>query len=31
MYIGGLDVGTTGCKIAVYDDGGRLFNTYYQE
>ena len=30
-YIGGLDVGTTGCKIAVYADSGKLFNTYYTE
>lgn len=31
MYIGGLDVGTTGCKIAVYDGQGALCDTYYQE
>ncbi len=31
MYIGGLDVGTTGCKIAVYDEFGTLFQTYYRE
>ncbi len=31
MIIGGLDVGTTGCKIAVYDDTARLLNTYYYE
>lgn len=31
MYIGGLDVGTTGCKIAVYDETGTLFQTYYRE
>lgn len=31
MYIGGLDIGTTGCKIAVYDEAGTLFQTYYRE
>ncbi len=31
MIIGGLDVGTTGCKIALYDDKANLLNTYYNE
>lgn len=29
MYIGGLDVGTTGCKLSVCDDkGGFVYNSY---
>ena len=31
MIIGGLDVGTTGCKIALYDGDARLIATYYRE
>ncbi len=31
MVIGGLDVGTTGCKIALYDENGAHLHTYYQE
>ena len=31
MVIGGLDVGTTGCKIALYDEQAKLLDTYYQE
>lgn len=31
MIIGGLDVGTTGCKIALYDDKAKLLGTYYNE
>ncbi|MBQ7302449.1 MAG: carbohydrate kinase [Clostridia bacterium] len=31
MIIGGLDVGTTGCKIALYDEQATLLDTYYQE
>ena len=31
MYIGGLDVGTTGCKLSVYDDKGNLCSNYYKE
>ena len=31
MIIGGLDVGTTGCKIALYDGEARLLATYYRE
>ena len=31
MIIGGLDVGTTGSKIALYDEECNLLNTYYNE
>ena len=31
MFAGGLDVGTTGCKIVVYDEQAQLCDTYYQE
>ncbi len=31
MVIGGLDIGTTGCKIALYDENATLLNTYYNE
>ncbi len=31
MYIGGLDVGTTGCKLTVYDDGGEFIYNSYRE
>lgn len=31
MIIGGLDVGTTGCKIALYDSDATLLATYYNE
>ena len=31
MIIGGLDVGTTGCKIALYNEKAKLLNTYYCE
>ena len=31
MIIGGLDVGTTGCKIALYDGDARIIATYYRE
>ncbi len=31
MVIAGLDVGTTGCKIVLYNQEGRLLQTYYQE
>lgn len=31
MYIGGLDVGTTGCKLSVYDDGGTFICDSYRE
>ena len=29
--IGGLDVGTTGCKIALFDGKANLIKTYYSE
>ncbi len=31
MYFIGLDVGTTGCKAAVYDETGRSFGKSYRE
>ncbi len=31
MFVAGLDVGTTGCKIAVFSDNGKLMQTYYKE
>ena len=31
MYIGGLDIGTTGCKISVYDDKGSFVTNSYRE
>ncbi|MBQ7950550.1 MAG: carbohydrate kinase [Clostridia bacterium] len=31
MILGGLDVGTTGCKIALYNDKAELLTTYYKE
>lgn len=31
MYIGGLDVGTTGCKLSVYTDGGQFIYNSYKE
>ena len=31
MRIGGLDVGTTGVKLAVYDETGRAKGVYYRE
>ena len=31
MIIGGLDAGTTGCKLALYDEKGTLLSIYYQE
>ena len=31
MYIAGLDIGTTGCKIAVFNDDFKLMNKYYRE
>lgn len=29
MHIGGLDIGTTGCKIAIYDSNVTLVKTFY--
>lgn len=31
MYIGGLDVGTSGCKITVYDEKGNFIENHYKE
>ena len=31
MVIGGLDIGTTGCKIALYDESAQLLDTFYNE
>ncbi len=31
MIVGGLDVGTTGCKIALFNQAGENVKTYYQE
>ncbi len=31
MIIGGLDVGTTGCKIVLYNEKAELLQTYYTE
>ncbi len=31
MIIGGLDVGTTGCKIALYNENCELLKSYYTE
>ena len=27
--IGGLDIGTTGCKISLYDENSAILETYY--
>ncbi len=31
MNIGGLDIGTTGCKLTVYNEDGRLLATAYRD
>ena len=31
IYLGGLDVGTTGCKISVYDENGNYASNFYCE
>ncbi len=31
MYLGGLDIGTTGCKLSVYDDKGNFVANSYRE
>lgn len=31
MIIGGFDIGTTGCKLALYDENAVLLDTYYNE
>lgn len=31
MYIGGLDIGTSGCKITIYDEKGNYIENHYKE
>ena len=31
MLLGGLDVGTTGCKLSVYDNKGNFVANSYKE
>ncbi len=31
MYIGGLDIGTSGCKIVLYDENGNFVKKAYEE
>ena len=31
MLIGGLDVGTTGCKLTIYNDNGEFIHNEYIE
>ena len=31
MLVGGLDIGTTGCKLTVYDDTGKFICNEYRE
>ena len=31
MYIGGLDIGTTGCKLTVFDETGKQLHKSYQD
>lgn len=31
MYFAGLDIGTTGCKLVLYDEAGTLVRSAYQE
>lgn len=31
MFIAGLDVGTSGCKISVYNENGKLIENHYKE
>lgn len=30
MYLGGLDVGSSGCKLTVYDDHGNFIESHYE-
>lgn len=30
-YFGGFDIGSTGCKIAIYDDHAKLIATFYED
>ncbi len=31
MYVGGLDIGTTGCKVVLFDENGAEIRSAYQE
>ncbi len=31
MIIGGLDIGTTGCKLVVYNEEGEFLSRFYRE
>jgi len=31
MYVGGLDIGTTGCKVVLFDENGAEITSAYQE
>lgn len=31
MYAGGLDIGTSGCKIVLYDEKGNFITSFYKE
>ena len=31
MYFAGLDIGTTGCKLVLYDEQGKLIRSAYRE
>ncbi len=31
MYIGGLDIGTTGCKLTVFDESGKYLDKAYRD
>ncbi len=31
MFIGGLDIGTTGCKLTVFDETGRYYDKAYRD
>ncbi len=31
MYVGGLDIGTSGCKIVLYNEKGTFSGSYYKE
>lgn len=31
MYIGGLDIGTTGCKLTLFDEKGKLVSKQYRD
>ena len=31
MFAGGIDIGTSGCKIVLYDEKGEFFGSFYKE